>query len=93
MRAGRQPVETALGRSWEATIKAPATTRNSDQGRREKRMKRYHIIKDGQIVAAMPTKEEALDYIHRHQERETHYIRSEYGYIYGEEIYIKYKPA
>lgn len=56
-------------------------------------MKRYHIIKDGQLVAAMSTKEEAIDYINRHQERETHYIRSEYGYIYGEEIYIKYKPA
>ena len=54
-------------------------------------MKRYHIIKDGQLVAAMSTKEEAIDYINRHQERETHYIRSEYGYIYGEEIYIKYK--
>ena len=56
-------------------------------------MKRYHIIRDGQLIAAMPTKEEAIDYIHRQQERETHYIRSEYGYIYGEEIYIKYKPA
>lgn len=57
----------------------------------EEKMKRYHIIKDGQLVAAMPTKEEAIDYIRRHQERETHYIRSEYGYIYGEDIYISYK--
>ena len=56
-------------------------------------MKRYHIIRDGQLIAAMPTKEEAIDYIRRQQDRETHYIRSEYGYIYGEEIYIKYKPA
>lgn len=54
-------------------------------------MKRYHIIKDGRLIAAMPTKEEAIDYIRRQQERETHYIRSEYGYIYGEDIYIKYK--
>ena len=37
MRAGRQPVETAPGRSWEATIKAPATTRNSDQGKKNPR--------------------------------------------------------
>ena len=52
-------------------------------------MKRYHIIRDGQLIAAMPTKEEAIDYIRRQQGRETHYIRSEYGYIYGEEVFVK----
>lgn len=33
-RAGRQPAETPERASWEATIKAPSTTRNSDQGKK-----------------------------------------------------------
>ena len=56
-------------------------------------MKRYHIIKDGKLIGSEETEEEAIERIRRYQERETHYIRSEYGYIYGEEICIKYKPA
>ena len=55
-------------------------------------MKRYHVFRDGQLIGSMPTKEEAIELIRRRQTRETHYIKSNYSYIYGEEVFIKY-PA
>lgn len=54
-------------------------------------MKRYHIIKCGKLIAATATKAAAIEYIRIQQARETHYIRSEYGYIYGEDICVEYE--
>jgi len=55
-------------------------------------MKRYHVFKDGTIIGATATKEEAEEMIKAHQTRENHYLlRSEFSYIYGEEIFVPYK--
>ena len=53
-------------------------------------MKRYHIIKDGRIIGAMETREEALEMIEQRKKREPqHYLcNSEYWIIYGEEEHI-----
>lgn len=55
-------------------------------------MKRYHVFKDGAVIGATATKEEAEQMIRQHQDREDHYLlRSEFSYIYGEEIFVPYK--
>ena len=53
-------------------------------------MKRYHIFRDGTMIAAMETREEALEYIRIKQARETHYIKPSFSIIYGEEEFIGY---
>lgn len=57
-------------------------------------MERYHIIKDGQIIASTATKEAAIALIREYQKTETHYLlRSEYSYIKGEEVFVKYRKG
>lgn len=54
-------------------------------------MSRYYIFKDGTMIGATSTKEEAIDMIRQRQKRETHpFIRSEFSIIYGEEEFISY---
>ena len=52
-------------------------------------MERYYIIKDGQIVASVETREEAIELIQRYRARETHWLKSEYWLIRGIEEFIK----
>lgn len=53
-------------------------------------MKRYHIIRDGQVIGSEETHEEALERIEQRKKRDPqHYvIKSEYWIIYGEEMFI-----
>lgn len=54
-------------------------------------MKRFYIFKDGMQQGSTVTREEAIDLIHRHQQRETHPIlRPEFSIIEGEEEFIPY---
>lgn len=56
-------------------------------------MKRWHIIKDGNIVGSAPEREQALIMIHMMQQHETHYmLRAQFSLIYGEEELIDYEP-
>lgn len=55
-------------------------------------MVRYYITKDGQLTGRIePTLEDAIDTIRQYQSKETHWIRSEYGYIKGIEVTVPYK--
>ena len=52
-------------------------------------MTRYHIIRDGSVKGSFCTKEEAIDMIKRYRARETHWLKSDYYIIKGEEICLK----
>ena len=55
-------------------------------------MERYYIFKDGRMVGADPTREEAVEHIRRLQKREAHYmLKSEFSIIKGEQEFIHYK--
>lgn len=55
-------------------------------------MSRYYIFKDGQMVGATSTREEAVEKIRQKQKRETHpLLRAEFSIIYGEEEFINYE--
>lgn len=55
-------------------------------------MKRFYIFKDGTMIGATPTREEAIEMIRQHQKRETHrYLRSEFSIIEGIEEFINYE--
>ena len=57
-------------------------------------MERYHILKDGQIVASTATKKDAIALIREYQKTETHYLlRSSYSYIKGEEVFVNYRKG
>lgn len=54
-------------------------------------MKRFYILKDGEVVASASTKEIAIQTIRSYQERETHYLlKANFSIIYGEEEFIPY---
>lgn len=54
-------------------------------------MVRYHIMKDGALTGtSTATEAEAIRLIREQQAKETHWIRSEFGYIKGEEFTVKY---
>lgn len=56
-------------------------------------MKRYHVLKDGQIVASTASREEAVITIRFYQEAEKkahQWLRCNFSIIYGEEEYIDY---
>ena len=54
-------------------------------------MERYYIFKDGTMIGAAPTKEEAIEMIRAHQKRETHFmLRAEFSIIRGVEEFIHY---
>lgn len=54
-------------------------------------MKRYYIIKDGEIVGSAATRENAIQVIRTYQEQETHYLlKANFSIIYGEEEFIPY---
>jgi hypothetical protein len=55
-------------------------------------MERYYIFESGRMIAATPTREEAIEVIRRHQSRELqYYIRNEYSIIKGTEEFIPYQ--
>lgn len=56
-------------------------------------MKRYHVLKDGQIIASAATRENALAVIRQEQEQEKkahQWLHASFSMIYGEEEYIEY---
>ena len=54
-------------------------------------MERYYIFKDGTMIGATSTKEEAIEMIHAHQKRETHFmLKAEFSIIKGIEEFIPY---
>lgn len=55
-------------------------------------MERYYILKDGTMIGATPTKEEAIEMIRAHQKRETHFmLKAEFSIIKGVEEFVPYK--
>ena len=55
-------------------------------------MKRYFVIKDGNIQASTATKESALDLVRAYQQRETHpFLKANFSIVYGEEEYVPYE--
>ena len=55
-------------------------------------LKRFYIFKDGTMIGATSTKEEAIEMIRQRQKRETHPIlRSEFSIIEGVQEFIKYE--
>ena len=55
-------------------------------------LKRFYIFKDGTMIGAAPTKDEAIEMIRQRQKRETHPIlRSEFSIIEGVQEFIKYE--
>ena len=54
-------------------------------------MKRFFVLKDGQVVASTADREQAVFIIRQYQEVETHYLlRSSYSIIEGIEELIPY---
>ena len=53
-------------------------------------MKRYYIIKDGTLIGAAPTREDAIDMIEQKKKRDPQHflLKPEYWIIYGEEQFI-----
>lgn len=55
-------------------------------------VKRFYIFKDGVMVSAAPTREEAIELIRLKQKRETHPIlRAEFSIIEGVEEFVSYE--
>lgn len=55
-------------------------------------MERYYIFKDGTMIGAAPTKEEAVEMICTRQKRETHFmLKAEFSIIKGIEEFVPYK--
>ena len=55
-------------------------------------MTRFHVFKDGCIVASTADRESAIDLIHQYQAKETHYmLRANFSIIKGEEEFIPYE--
>ena len=55
-------------------------------------MARYHVFKDGMIIASTATKEAAIDLIRQYQAMETHFVlRANFSFIKGEEELVPYK--
>ena len=55
-------------------------------------MTRYHIFRDGCMVASTVDRESAIDLIHQYQAQETHYmLRANFSIIKGEEEFIPYE--
>lgn len=50
-------------------------------------MTRYHIIRDGSVIGSFDTREEAIEMIKIKRARETHWLKSDYYIIKGEEIF------
>lgn len=45
---------------------------------------RFYVLKDQSLIGETSTKEEAVEMIHAHQKRETHYLlRAEFSIIEG----------
>lgn len=64
----------------------------AQRAERKRRMKRFHVFKDGMIQASTATREAAIDLIREYQKKETHPIlRANFSIIEGEEEYIPYK--
>lgn len=56
-----------------------------------KDIKRYFIVKDGEMIASTATREAAVDMIRVYQKEESHYLlRANYSIIYGEQEFIPY---
>jgi hypothetical protein len=61
-------------------------------GQKGNNMKRFYIFKDGTMIGAAPTREEAIEMIRQHQKRETHpFLRAEFSIIEGVEEFINYE--
>lgn len=58
-----------------------------------KAINRWHIVKDGAIVGAASTRQQAIEMIRVMQERETWYIKAQFSIIYGAEEFINYKKG
>lgn len=55
-------------------------------------MKRYHILKDGQIQASTASKQSAIDLIRIYQAKETHqFLKANFSIIVGEEEQVSYR--
>lgn len=52
-------------------------------------IERYHIIKDGTIIASVETRDEAVEKIEMYRSREKHWLKSEYWLIRGTEEFIR----
>lgn len=50
---------------------------------------RYWIIKDGTIIGSTATREQAKTFIEQEQKFDTHWLKSEYWIIKGEEEFLK----
>lgn len=55
----------------------------------ESSLTRYHVLRDSAVVASCTTREEAFEKIQLLRSRETHWLKSEYYIIKGEEEYIR----
>ena len=54
-------------------------------------MSRYYIFRDGTMIGATSTREEAVEMIRQKQKRETHpLLRAEFSIIFGKEEFINY---
>ena len=54
-------------------------------------MTRFYIFKDGQMIGATSTREEAIEMIRTRQKRETHpFLRAEFSIIEGKEEFVPY---
>ena len=55
-------------------------------------MTRFHVFKDGCIVASTADRKSAIDLIHQYQATETRYmLRANFSIIKGEEEFIPYE--
>ena len=52
---------------------------------------RYYIIKDGTIIGSTATREQAITFIEMEKKYDTHWLKSEYWLIKGEEEFPKAK--
>ena len=51
---------------------------------------RFYVLRDGTVIGAAPTREEAAEMIERHRARDTHWLKSEYYIIRGVEEFIHF---
>lgn len=55
-------------------------------------MDRYYIFKDGTMIGATTTKEEAIEMIRARQKRESHFmLRAQFSIIKGVEVFVPYE--
>lgn len=55
-------------------------------------MNRFWVLRDGTIIGAAPNREEAIEMIRQHQQRETHYLlKASFSIMYAEQEFIPYQ--